>query len=509
MRLNFFAQRPDHLLADAKELKRILADLHVDKAAKAVDELRSWFESLKHAEHFRLDHYFDVLRQLDDAAQEHLRPLLRTYLQSPSLSKVEDERQWARVYGYWGDIAELYTECVERARLDPKDKGSEAFKVSVPLAQLRSQAARCTQLKWLAYRYAATPEDLWKSLGATFLAAETAANAHKPLPVYPTQRGLSSVAQQYLHAVVFSTSSMDSLMPLQIELADRLIAHFLSNFVLSPDCRPDSVYWVDAASGSAPFRLARHPGTSRPGLRFFSPGKVPQALDDLIHVVERGELPPDLNLGGEHTQRVLLPVLRHLRVYWAVHPPQRRHRRHAVKTRMLVLRGFDESYTVFAGVHPSAASTPKVESWVVENVSLGGFRAYLDDAPELQVKLGALLCAQPDGSGNWLLGVARRFNRIGGRRASLGVQVLSRQAQSIELRPRRSGFSAAIAIPGIWLRDGGEAGVERILLPLGAFNVRESVEFSHDDRRYSLTPVELEETGADYEIGRFHGQAPA
>ncbi|MBE2258050.1 MAG: hypothetical protein IAE88_04285 [Rhodobacteraceae bacterium] len=508
MILNLFAQRPDHPLADAKELKRILADLHVDKAAKAVDELRGWFETLRHAEHFRLDHFFDVLRQLDEAAQPHLRNLVRDYLQSPRLSKLEEERQWARSYGYWDDVAALYDSCVERARLDPKSKGSDAFKASLPLAVVRSQAARCIQLKWLAYRYATAAEDLWKFLGSGYMAAEAAASAQKPVPLYPAQRGLASVAQQYLHAVVFATSSMDSLTPLQIELADRLIAHFLPYFVISPDCRPDSVYWVDAVTGSLPLRLARHPGPARPGLRFFSPGTAPQALDDLIHLVERGETPADLNLGGGYPQKVLLPVLRHLRVYWAWQPPQRQHRRHPVKTRMLVLRGFDESYTVFSGARQSPAQAPGSESWLVENISLGGFHAVLDDAPGERVKLGALLCAQPEGGDNWLLGVARRFNRLGGQRASLGVQVLSRNALSIELRPRRSGFSAAIAIPAIWLRDGGDAGVERILLPIGGFNVREAVEFQHQNRLLSLTPVELVETGSDYEIGRFHSQSP-
>lgn len=175
---------------------------------------------------------------------------------------------------------------------------------------------------------------------------------------------------------------------------------------------------------------------------------------------------------------------------------------------MLVLRGFDESYTVFSGARQSPAQAPGSESWLVENISLGGFHAVLDDAPGERVKLGALLCAQPEGGDNWLLGVARRFNRLGGQRASLGVQVLSRNALSIELRPRRSGFSAAIAIPAIWLRDGGDAGVERILLPIGGFNVREAVEFQHQNRLLSLTPVELVETGSDYEIGRFHSQSP-
>jgi hypothetical protein len=39
MLINLFPQRPDHPLADSKELKRILAELHVDKPANAVDEV--------------------------------------------------------------------------------------------------------------------------------------------------------------------------------------------------------------------------------------------------------------------------------------------------------------------------------------------------------------------------------------------------------------------------------------------------------------------------------------
>ncbi|MCB1931308.1 MAG: hypothetical protein KDI45_02415 [Candidatus Accumulibacter sp.] len=512
MILNFFAKRSDkrsdHPLADGKELKRILAELHVDKAAKAVDEVSGWFDSLQRAENFRVDHYFDVIRQLDDVAQPHLLRLARDYLLSPRLSKFEEERLWTRSYGYLGQIAALCTGCIERARLDPKSKGSDAFKASLPLAIVRSQAARRCQLKWLAYRYGANVEDLWKSLGATYLDADALALGQKSVQLYPSRRGLFSVAQQYLHAIVFYTSSMDSLMPVQIELADRLIAHFLPHFMLLQDCRPDSVYWVDAAAGSAPLRLALHPGAHRPGLRFFSPGTALPALEDLLHLVERGEVPADLNLGGEYAQRALLPVLRHLRVYWAKQPPQRRHQRHAVKTRMRVLHGFDHSYSVFSGVLPRLDKDSGLESWVVENVSLGGFRAHVDDSASGRIKLGSLLCVQPEGGDNWLLGVARRFSRRAGGQASLGVQVLSRQAQSIELRPRRSGFSAAVAIPGIWLRDAGESGVLRIVLPPSGFNVREALEFNDQGQGRMLTPVELEEAGSDYEIGRFHPQVP-
>ena len=142
MLINLFPQRPDHPLADAKELKRILAELHVEKAAHAVDELASWFESLKHARNFRLDHYFDVLRQLDDAGQPHLRRLARDYLYSPFLSRLELQRLWERNYGYWTAVAALYALCTTRARLEPKERGADAFKVSLPLADARNFLGR-------------------------------------------------------------------------------------------------------------------------------------------------------------------------------------------------------------------------------------------------------------------------------------------------------------------------------------------------------------------------------
>jgi hypothetical protein len=39
MILQLFPKRPDHLLADSKEMKRVLADLLVAKAANAIDEV--------------------------------------------------------------------------------------------------------------------------------------------------------------------------------------------------------------------------------------------------------------------------------------------------------------------------------------------------------------------------------------------------------------------------------------------------------------------------------------
>lgn len=503
MIMNFFSSRPDHPLGDAKELKRTLIELPLDNSLKAVDEIYGWFESLQTADDFRVDHFFDVVRQLDEAAQQHIRRLSRDYLHSPRLSKSEERRLWTMCYNYWGEVGSLYARCIERAQKNPKDKGSEALKPLLPLAATRLVAARATQLKWVEYRYGPVGEDLWRGLGQPYLAAEAAGYAQKPVQLYPAQPGLTSVAQQYLQSLVFSSSSMDSLMPLEIELADKLIAHFQSGFVFSNDCLPNSVYWVDAASGLPPTRLARHPGSLLTTMRFFSPGSAPQALNELMRSVERGEVPKDVNLGGEYLAKVVLPVVRHLAMYWAPEPPQREHARHVVKTRIAVLQGFDDSFTVFAGDVARLGKERSAESWVVENVSLGGFGAGVDDLGGDWPRIGALLSMQPEGGENWVLGVVRRYNKDSEAHASVGIQALSRQAQSVELRPRTTGFSATGAIPGIWLREGRATGEARMVLPSSSFDVRESLEFMHDNRRYSLTPVELEEVGSNFEIGRY------
>lgn len=507
MILNLFSSRPDHPLGDAKEFKRVLADLPLD-AFKAIDEIYGWFESLRLADDFRLDQLFDVVSRLDEVAQQPLRRLTRDYLQATKLSKTDERRLWTVCFNYWGEVSGLYARCVERYRRNPKDKGSEAFKDDLPLAATRLLAARSSQLKWIEYRYGAIGEDLWLGIGRPYLVADADGFAQKPVQIYPGTSGMTSVAQQYLQVLVRASSSMGTLLPIEIELADRLIAHLLPGFVFSSTCLPGSVYWVDAAAGSPPTRLARPPAQVSASLRFFLPGTMPQALNELLHAVERGSVPADMNLGGEYPTATVLKVLQHLSVYWAPKPPQREHVRHAVKTRISVLQGFDDCLTVFAGNVARLGIERSAESWIVENVSLGGFCAGTGSIGDW-LKIGVLLCIQPEGGDNWVLGMVRRYSVTPDASASIGIQTLSRNAQSVELHPRTSGFSAADAIPGIWLREENADGEIRLVLPRGSFDVRESLEFVQAEHRYLLTPAELEEAGGDFEIGRYREQVLA
>ncbi|MFA7290804.1 MAG: hypothetical protein WC023_01015 [Rhodocyclaceae bacterium] len=501
MMLNLFSSRPDHPLADAKELKRVISELPLDNAFKAVDEVSGWLESLGNAEGFRVDQLFDLVRQLDDAVQPHLKSLSRNYLNSPRLSRAEEKRLWSAIFGYWGQFADLCERCM--TKLGEKDKGVDALKASLPLLAARTVAALGQQVKWVEFRYGPVKSELWQRLGHAYLVAEAGKAAHKPLQLYPNVQGATTVASEYLHALAFHASSMDSLMPLEIELADRLLAHFLPGFVFSAEAQSSSVYWVDAAKAVPPMRMAKLPHAVTPTLRFFSPGSVPQTLEEMIHSVERGDIPADLNLGGQYQPRALLPVLRHLAMYWAAQPPLREHPRHNVKTRLAVLHGFDDSFTVFAGDVARIGKERTAESWVVENVSLGGFGAAIDNLRGDWLKVGALISMQPEGGENWVLGVVRRFSKESDNEANVGIQTLARQAVSVELRPRASMYAASNSIPGIRLPEDKAPGEVRLVLPTATFDVRESLEYSNGERRYLLTPIEQIEAGADFEIARY------
>jgi hypothetical protein len=501
MILNLFSARPDHPLADPKELKRVLSELPLDNAFKAVDEVAGWLESLANAEGFRADQLFDIARQLDDAAQPHLKTLARNYLNSPRLSRSEEKRLWSGIFSYWGLLADLLERCLGKA--GGKDKDAEALKHSLPLLAVRTVSALGQQVKWIELRYGPVPGELWQRLGHAYLLAEAGKVAQKPVQLYPNASGATSATGEYLHVLAFHASSMDSLMPLEIELADRLLAHFLPGFVFSSEAHTDSLYWVDATRPLPPMRMAKLPASVTPSLRFFSAGSVPKLLQDLIHHVERGELPKDLNLGGQYQARALLPVLRHLSLYWAAHPPLREHPRHNVKTRLAVLHGFDDSFTVFAGDVARVGKERTADSWVVENVSLGGFGAAISNIGGDWLKVGALISLQPEGGDNWVLGVVRRLSKENENQAAVGIQTLARQAVSIDLRQRSSAYSAAAGVPGIRLAEDKVPGEVRLVLPTATFDIRENLEYVSGNKRYLLTPIEQIEAGTDFEIARY------
>jgi hypothetical protein len=215
----------------------------------------------------------------------------------------------------------------------------------------------------------------------------------------PGKSGMTTPMQEYQRVMAFQAASLDSLLPIEIEVAERLISHFLSGFVFTTVSLPDSVYWSDLKLAQPPLRLARMPAQAGPTQRFMKPGPAHEAMRSVLETLERGgEMPAEIALGGQYPVALLVAVLRHLTNYLSATPPQRQHDRHRVMHRMSVLHGLINAYVVFSDEFGGRPSGLQIESWVVENVSRGGFGAVLKNIPEEWLKAGALVAMQPEGA---------------------------------------------------------------------------------------------------------------
>lgn len=497
-----FDSRKGHPLGDPRELLRIIGELPKDNAFKSLDEIAGWLESLLAADDFPADRLFEAARQLEDAATPHLRRLGRDYLQTLRLSKAEENRLWLINGGLWRLLSAVY----DRA-LDVETRGGavpDARKVVLPALCTRLIAALRAFVKWEQFRYGAMGGEVWQRLGRALLVAEQAGVADRPVSLGGIPGG-SSALREYQKVMVFQAASMDSLLPLEIEIAERLISHFLGHFEFSSVAEHDSVYWVDLLLPQPPQRLAKMPAVATPSQRFFKPGRAHVVLQELLKSLEQGsDLPADIRLGGEYSVRTVIPVLRHLSSCLSPVPPQRKHDRHRVKHRMSVLNGLVNAFVVFSGEFGGRPAGLQIESWVVEDVSRGGFGALLNDMPGEWLKVGALLAIQPAGGDNWLLGCVRRYRRDSNAEAHVGIETLARQVLAVELRPKMaSSFAAVPGVPALLLNEGNAPGEVRVVVPQYTFDPRDALEYEQEGRLVVLEPVQLVEQTADYELARY------
>lgn len=489
--------RSDHPLAAPRELRRIVGEIPRDDAFKAVDEILGWLESMQGAGDLPPARLADALTQLDDAAQPHLRRLARNYLQAPRLSRAEEQRLRSLNSACWEQLAAGY----ERALA-----AGEGFDAAlVADLSVRLLIALGQVLKWQRFHYAPPDGELWGRIGAALRAAEGAGVGERVVSLAAVPGGPTSARREFTRRVAFEAAALDSLLPLQIELAERLIAHVLPALVLSDKAEHHSVYWADLAAPVPPRRMADMPERAAPGQRFFRPAGAHAILATLLHDLERGhDVPPDINLGGQYPAQALVPVLRHLVLYLAPVPPQRRHPRHDVRQRATVVSGMAAVSAVFASAEAARPVLAQAESWVVENVSRGGFGAVVEAKPGEWLKVGALLALQPEGGSNWLVGVVRRCQRPAGGAARVGIETLARRPHMVDMRVLTSSSYVAVdGIPTLVVEEDCHPGEWRALLPGGSFGLRDDMECFVAGRRVILHPVALVESGSDWELARY------
>lgn len=500
----FGSGKPDHPMADIKEARKIIGEVPGNDSLKAIDELFHWLESVRAIEGFKPEYRVELIQLIDDAAQVHARKLARDYLSAPRLSKFQEGRLWGAIYEFWRQSALAFAACIDLYATGAK--GADALKPLMPLLTVRALRALATQMKWRYIRYGPFEDSLWGVFARIYALAESKKYAQTRVSPYPNVPGESSPEQEFLKAVMLSASSPDSLLPQEMEIAERLIAHFSASFKLALEQQPDIAYWIDLATSKPPLRIARPPQHA-PTLRFFTAGRAEQDLERLIQGVKAtNAVPSEVNLGGTYEPQVVLAALQHLAMYWSPKPPERRSPRHRVKSRLKVTHGFDGVLAALAPNESLDFDDTLIESWIVENVSAGGFGAAIPQIKGDWLGIGALVGLQPEGGDNWLIGVIRRLSRESAQQGTVGIQTLARNGRAIALRPEGGAAGAGRDQgPGILLdTDAQGAGPEvKLLLRAGTLVSGQNLEYEYDGRVFLLLPAAVEESGGDYDSVRF------
>lgn len=484
----FGRDKVEHPLADIKEARRILTELPAEDPLFCLEEMTHWLASVREEPSFKADHRIQLLQLIDENGQSHARRVAREYLQAHRQPKQREVRLWPALHEFWRNIAASYTAAAE-----------EAGKSALPLLAARALRALSAQHKWACMRYGPSDASLWettarihRAVGSPQLAQAVVTLANAPQE--------TTVEHELSRLLMFAACSPHSLTPLDMELCEKLIGFFAARFVLSGTSTADTPYWIDLGAGTPPHRGPLPAHVLGP-VCFFGAGPAYDALRIMkADLSTAGTLPSSMDLGGTYEFRQVIAVLDHLEAHWAPRLPERRHARQPMKSRLTVARGFDGVFDVLKPPGSITFSNDELESWVVQNVSSGGFGA---DVPQVNgdwLRVGCLLGLQTEGSGQWSLGVIRRLTRVGAHQASVGIQTLTRAAMPVEVRIMTEHRLSRETETGIILPALRANDELRLVLRPGVYEPGEMfvVEGTGSDR--VLVPMRVAERNADYEI---------
>jgi hypothetical protein len=149
----------------------------------------------------------------------------------------------------------------------------------------------------------------------------------------------------------------------------------------------------------------------------------------------------------------------------------------------------------------NSSAADGVESWVIDDVSLGGLGAQVASNRNDWIHIGALVGMLPEGGDNWLLGIVRRYVRTGPNQASVGIETVSKVPRAV--------FADAGGLPTeALLLDAPEVGeYARMILPANALEDQVALMFPLDDKNARLHPRETLAKGIDFVVANFFVQS--
>jgi len=499
---------PDHPMAGIRQAKKLIAELPAYDSIKALDEVIFWLDSIGRTEGFAVDHRYELIDLLDHAAKGHQRKLAQEYLATDRQEKFRENRLWNTVFNFWKRLGDAYSQCV--AQFQSGAGGAGAIRNELPAIVARALRARALQLKWDLLHYGPVDVRLWGEVGQLYLFAEAKRITTQTIEIYPDGSGQGTVQQEFLKAMMLVVSSTGGLTPLRQEIAERTVAHFGALFTLQARPTPGCNDYFDLSMRTPPARMMK--GHEHDEMtRFFGAGKALPALERLIEEIKVTDaVPSRVNLGGMYDSGLVLSVMQHLATYWSDKPPARGSGRRKIATRLTVVHGFRE---VLRAVEPAADEALELEraagpeSWIVENVSEGGFGAVIPQVKGDWIKVGTILAVRAEASPFWAAAIILRIARDEYQLRHVGIRMLAQAVIPVRLFPAGSASLANVmgeGEPGVLLSTTPDKQGEIALLLRGrSYTPGQGLEMNVRGKQYHLMPRKLVEGGDDFDWVKF------
>jgi len=173
-----------------------------------------------------------------------------------------------------------------------------------------------------------------------------------------------------------------------------------------------------------------------------------------------------------------------------------------------VVYDFDEVTAKVGSVALQSPFVAEQETWTIENRSSHGLRARVPSPQGLWITVGSLVAYRQQDDSVWSVGVVRRLKHKRDETREVALETLARGGSAVTVLPRIAGKAkdreSDQGVLSVLLPGSASAGEEvRLLSPPGTFSETMPLEMRAYDRAYVLFPIELVETGADFQIARF------
>jgi hypothetical protein len=504
--LGIFGKKSDHPLADIKSAQAVLNELPKNDALNTVQELTSWVESIiELAEDFRLEHELAVLRLFDEAAQPHVRKLLRDYFALQPVTKFQENRLWAVLNGFYTQVELVHYDILTRYLND--GRGASNIKQDLPLLAVRGIAAITSRLKLDAARFALVDPMLWRHLADFYSHAETHGYQDDKVVLYPGVPGNTSPRQEMCSLQIWYGISVGVLNPLQEHITERLISYASQGLRVDAQYNANALFVFDLAQPTPPMRVASD-ATIHPALRFFSVVDALKQMEALSKTLEKGIVPDNVYFyGSTYDGEMVRDVLRRLMDILAQPLPIRRNPRRKISVNLKVANGFFHMLEQ-ADVGLNFFNPDATETWDVEDISATGFRSVLPSARVDGIKIGSLIGSKPENIPNWGAGIVRRLSRDEQNNMHVGVEVLSTQIVGISLTDRVQAADEDVQIALYLNRPADTSGEAWLLMRPNTFSPNRSMNMDMEGKQYLLLPLALVETGDDYDLARYRLMEP-